>query len=149
MCNESFMLRFITSHKKIARGLELSNTNFIWGLRFPKGEEHKLEETLPKGFLERVSERGLVVEGWAPQLKNLGHDNIGGFLSHCGWNSVLERVHFGIPIIAVPMHLDQPVIARFVEDIGVGVEVVRDSKGQLHKERLTEVIKQVVMGKSE
>ncbi|KAL2535086.1 UDP-glycosyltransferase 91B1 [Abeliophyllum distichum] len=112
------------------------------------GEERKLEETLPKGFLERVGERGLVMEGWAPQLKILGHDNIGGFLSHCGWNSVLESMHFGIPIIAVPMHLDQPIIARFVEDIGVGVEVVRDSKGQLHKERLAEVIKQVVIEKS-
>ncbi|KAL2535184.1 UDP-glycosyltransferase 91B1 [Abeliophyllum distichum] len=134
--------------EEIAHGLELSNTNFIWVLRFPKGEERKLEETLPKGFLERVGERGLVVEGWAPQLKILGHDNIGGFLSHCGWNSVLESMHFGIPIIAVPMHLDQPIIARFVEDIGVGVEVVRDSKGQLHKERLAEVIKQVVMEKS-
>ncbi|CAI9756251.1 unnamed protein product [Fraxinus pennsylvanica] len=45
------------------------------------------------------------------------------------------RVHFGIPIIAVPVHLDQPINARFVEDIGVGVEVVRDSTGQLHRER--------------
>ncbi|CAA2983084.1 beta-D-glucosyl crocetin beta-1,6-glucosyltransferase-like [Olea europaea subsp. europaea] len=134
--------------EEIAHGLELSNINFIWVVRFPKGVEHKLEETLPKGFLEIVRGRGLVIEGWAPQLKILGHENIGGFLSHCGWNSVLESMHFGVPIIALPMHLDQPINARFVEDIGVGVEVVRDSKGQLHRERLAEVIKQVVMEKS-
>lgn len=56
----------------------------------------------------------------------------------------MESMHLGIPIIAMPMQLDP----RFVEDIGVGVEVVRNSKGQLHTERVAEVIKQVVMEKS-
>ncbi|KAL0339782.1 UNVERIFIED_CONTAM: Beta-D-glucosyl crocetin beta-1,6-glucosyltransferase [Sesamum radiatum] len=134
---------------EIAYGLEVSNINFIWVVRFPKGANgHNglmLEKTLPRGFLERVGDRGKILEGWAPQTKMLGHENIGGFVSHCGWNSVIESMNFGVPIIAVPMQLDQPINARLVEEIGVGVEVVRDSNKRLSGERLAAVIEQVVM----
>ncbi|KAL0383712.1 UNVERIFIED_CONTAM: UDP-glucosyltransferase 29 [Sesamum calycinum] len=133
---------------EIAYGLELSKINFIWVVRFPKGANgHNglLEKTLPRGFLERVGVRGKILEGWAPQTKILGHENIGGFVSHCGWNSVIESMNFGVPIIAVPMHLDQPINARLVEEVGVGVEVVRDRNKRLNRGRLAAVIKQVVM----
>ncbi|KAL0404953.1 UNVERIFIED_CONTAM: Beta-D-glucosyl crocetin beta-1,6-glucosyltransferase [Sesamum radiatum] len=133
---------------EIAYGLELSKINFIWVVRFPKGANGNnglLEKTLPRGFLERVGDRGKILEGWAPQTKILGHENIGGFVSHCGWNSVIESMNFGVPIIAVPMHLDQPINARLVEEVGVGVEVVRDRNKRLSRGRLAAVIKQVVM----
>ncbi|PIN04023.1 UDP-glucuronosyl and UDP-glucosyl transferase [Handroanthus impetiginosus] len=133
---------------EIAHGLELSKINFIWVVRFPKGENGRnglLQKTLPKGFLERVGERGKILQGWAPQTKILRHDNTGGFVSHCGWNSVIESMNFGVPIIAVPMHLDQPINARLVEEVGVGIEVVRDRNRKLHRETLAAVIKQVVM----
>ncbi|KAL0453063.1 UNVERIFIED_CONTAM: UDP-glucosyltransferase 29 [Sesamum latifolium] len=133
---------------EIAHGLELSNINFIWVVRFPKGANgHNglLEKTLPRGFLERVGDRGKILEGWAPQTKILGHENVGGFVSHCGWNSVIESMNFGVPIIAVPMHLDQPINARLVEEVGVGVEVVRDRNKRLSRGRLAAVIQQVVM----
>ena len=81
--------------EEIAYGLEFSNVDFIWVVRFPKGENIVFEETLPKGFFERVGERGLVVNGWAPQAKILTHPNVGGFVSHCGWNSVMESMKFG------------------------------------------------------
>ncbi|XP_011075272.1 beta-D-glucosyl crocetin beta-1,6-glucosyltransferase-like [Sesamum indicum] len=133
---------------EIAYGLELSKINFIWVLRFPKGANgHNglLGKTLPRGVLERVGDRGKILEGWAPQTKILGHESIGGFVSHCGWNSVIESMNFGVPIIAVPMHLDQPINARLVEEVGVGVEVVRDRNKRLSRGRLAAVIKQVVM----
>ncbi|KAL3841269.1 hypothetical protein ACJIZ3_025860 [Penstemon smallii] len=134
---------------EIAYGLELSNVNFIWVIRFPKDENGSngktLAKTLPLGFLERVGNRGKVVEGWAPQAKILGHVNIGGFVSHCGWNSVLESMNFGVPIIAVPMHLDQPINARLVEEIGVGVEVLRDGNTKIRRGTLSDVIKRVVI----
>ncbi|KAI3471567.1 hypothetical protein Pfo_028217 [Paulownia fortunei] len=139
---------FVSFGIEFAYGLELSNINFIWVVRFPKvpnGLNGLLEKTLPRGFLERVGDRGKVVEGWAPQTKILGHASIGGFVSHCGWNSVLESMNFGVPIIAVPMHLEQPINARLVEEVGVGVEVVRDKNRRLHREILAAVIKQVVM----
>nr|XP_043630570.1 UDP-glucosyltransferase 29-like [Erigeron canadensis] len=135
--------------EEIAYGLELSNVNFIWVLRFPKGETNiKISKVLPLGYLERVKERGLIVEGWAPQAHILKHKNIGGFVSHCGWNSVLEAMKFGVPIIAMPMHLDQPINTRLVAEVGVGVEVVRDENRRLNREKVADVVQHVVMSKS-
>ncbi|PWA46874.1 beta-D-glucosyl crocetin beta-1,6-glucosyltransferase [Artemisia annua] len=136
--------------KEIAKGLELSNVNFIWVLRFPRGHWEgilTIEQALPQGFLERVQNRGLVVEGWAPQAKILAHKNIGGFVSHCGWSSVMEAMKFGVPIIAMPMHLDQPVNARLVVELGLGKEVLRDGNGVLMGHKVAEVVDQVVFGK--
>ncbi|KAG6428804.1 hypothetical protein SASPL_106841 [Salvia splendens] len=131
---------------ELAHGLVLSNFNFIWVIRFPKREDNKivLEDSLPLGFLERVKGRGLVVEGWAPQAQILEHESVGGFVSHCGCSSMMESMKFGVPIIAMPMHIDQPLNARLVELIGVGVEVVRDGRGRLEKEVVAEVIRRVV-----
>ncbi|XP_052192453.1 UDP-glucosyltransferase 29-like [Diospyros lotus] len=137
---------FLTEEEmeEIAHGLELSGVNFIWVLRFPTGANTRAEEALPEGFLERVGERGMVVEGWFPQVSILQHPSIGGFVSHCGWSSVMESMKIGVPIIAVPMHLDQPVNARLVAETGSGVEVERGADGKLERQRVAEVIKHVV-----
>ncbi|XP_059669659.1 UDP-glucosyltransferase 29-like [Cornus florida] len=131
--------------EEIANGLALSDVNFIWVVRFPMDEKIPVEAALPEGFLERVGERGMVVEGWAPQARILGHSNIGGFVSHCGWSSVMEGMKFGVPIIAIPMQLDQPMNARLVEEVGVGMEVKRDESGRLEREEVARVIKGVVV----
>ncbi|KAK3001584.1 hypothetical protein RJ639_022435 [Escallonia herrerae] len=131
--------------EEIAHGLALSNVNFIWVVRFPMGESSRLEEALPQKFLQKVGGRGMVVEGWAPQSRILGHPSIGGFVSHCGWSSVIEGMKFGVPIIAMPMQLDQPINARLIEEVGVGVEAVRDKDGRLQREKVASVIKQVVV----
>ncbi|XP_048140650.1 UDP-glucosyltransferase 29-like [Rhodamnia argentea] len=138
---------FLTEKEReeIAYGLELSNVNFIWVVKFPVEEHIKLEEALPKGFLERVQDRGLVIEGWAPQARILAHLSVGGFVSHCGWSSVMESMKFGVPIIAMPMHLDQPLNARLVEDVGVGSEVMRNESGELEREEIAAVIKGVMV----
>ncbi|GAA0186195.1 glycosyltransferase [Lithospermum erythrorhizon] len=134
--------------EEIARGLELTKVNFVWVVRFPKdpkGKEIKLEESLPTGFLTRVGDRGLVLNGWAPQAKILEHPSIGGFVSHCGWNSVMESMKYGVPIIAMPMHLDQLINSRLVEEVGVGIEVIRSDNGKLLKGTFAEVIDKVVI----
>ncbi|XP_026428120.1 beta-D-glucosyl crocetin beta-1,6-glucosyltransferase-like [Papaver somniferum] len=135
--------------QEVAYGLELSEVNFIWVIRFPG--DHKetdgIGQVLPKGFMERIAEKGLVVENWGPQAELLGSGKIGGFVSHCGWNSVLESMKYGVPIIAMPMHLDQPINARLVVEIGLGVEVKRDGDGKLDRREIGEVIRKVVMGK--
>ncbi|KAI8539690.1 hypothetical protein RHMOL_Rhmol09G0202500 [Rhododendron molle] len=133
--------------EEMAYGLELSRVNFIWVVRFPAGEKTTVEEALPVGFLDRVGDLGMVVEGWAPQAKILMHSSTGGFVSHCGWNSVLESIKFGVPIIAIPMHLDQPLNARLVEDVGVGVEVKRDETGRLDRKEIARVIRRIVVEK--
>ncbi|KAH6811636.1 hypothetical protein C2S51_025398 [Perilla frutescens var. frutescens] len=131
--------------EEIAYGLEMSGVNFVWVLRFPAGERNKIDEKLPKGFLERVRERGMVVEGWAPQRRILSRPSVGGFMSHCGWSSVMEGVYSGVPIIAVPMHLDQPLNARLVVEVGFGEEVVRSRAGRLERDEVARVVRKVVV----
>ncbi|KAF8008991.1 hypothetical protein BT93_J0087 [Corymbia citriodora subsp. variegata] len=140
---------FLTGKEReeIAHGLELSDVNFIWVIRFPIGESTELEEALPEGFLERVRDRGLVIDGWAPQAKILEHPSIGGFVSHCGWGSIMESIKSGVPIIAMPMQLDQPLNARMVEAYGVGLEVKRNKSGDLERSEIAKVIKDVVVEK--
>ncbi|KAK1354203.1 Glycosyltransferase [Heracleum sosnowskyi] len=129
----------------IAEGLLLSNVNFIWVVRFPPGEKISLEDKLQQiGYYDRVEGRGMVVEGWVPQSKILGHPNTGGFVSHCGWNSVIESMKFGVPIIAMPMHIDQPINARLVEEVGAGIEVLRSHDLKLHPKEVASVIQRVV-----
>nr|GEV87703.1 beta-D-glucosyl crocetin beta-1,6-glucosyltransferase-like [Tanacetum cinerariifolium] len=78
----------------IAYGLERSNVNFIWVIRFPEGSTTGLKEVLPFGFHERLGERGMVIEKWAPQ-----YPSTGGFMSHCGWGSVMESIYYGVPFL--------------------------------------------------
>ena len=118
--------------------------SFIWVVRFHGGEKIRLDEALPEGFQERVGERGMVLERGAPQAKILGHSGIGGFVSSCGWSSTLEGVMFGVPIIAMPMHLDQPLNAKLVLEIGIGMEVKREN-GRFNREEVAKVINEVVV----
>lgn len=128
----------------IACGLELSMVSFIWVVRCHGRESvNSLLDVLPEGFQKRVAERGMVVEGWAPQAKILGHPSIGGFASHCGWSSTLESIALGVPIIAMPMQLDQPLTSRLVAELGVGVEVQKED-GKFRENEIARVIKQVV-----
>ncbi|KAK0604063.1 hypothetical protein LWI29_011691 [Acer saccharum] len=131
--------------EEIAHGTELSRVNFIWVVRF-RNRDHKstIDEALPGGFQERVGERGLIVEGWVPQAEILKHPSIGGFVSHCGWGSTLEAIMSGAPIIAISMLVDQPINAKLVVDIGVGVAVPREN-GKLKREEVARVIKQLVL----
>ncbi|KAF8097897.1 hypothetical protein N665_0279s0027 [Sinapis alba] len=92
----------------IAEGLESSKVPFVWSLK-----EKNLVQ-LPKGFLERTREQGIVVP-WAPQVELLKHEATGVFVTHCGWNSVLESVSGGVPMICRPFFGDQRLNGRAVE----------------------------------
>lgn len=109
----------------LASGLEQSKTRFIWVVK--TGTTRQLEDgygVVPDGFEQRVGGRGLVVRTWAPQVAILSHRAVGGFLSHCGWNSTLEAVVAGVMILGWPMEADQFVNARLlVEYMGVAVRV--------------------------
>ncbi|MCL7035406.1 hypothetical protein MKW94_012248 [Papaver nudicaule] len=104
---------------EIAVGLERSGKRFLWVVRVarPKDKneqslaspEPSLDELLPEGFLERTRERGLVVKNWASQVDVLNRESVGGFVTHCGWNSILESVCAGVPMIAWPLYAEQRV----------------------------------------
>lgn len=99
---------------------------------------------MPLGFLDRVGDRGKILE-WAPQTKILRHANVGGLASHCGWSSVMESMYFGVPIMAMPVHIDQPANARLVEEVGAGVEVLRDKNRRFRGETMAAVIRYVMV----
>ncbi|CAN1174424.1 UDP-glucosyltransferase 29 [Linum perenne] len=117
--------------------------SFVWVIRFPKGEEVRATEVLPEGFAAAVGEKVYVAEEWVPQTRILRHGSVGGFLSHCGWGSVMEAMKYGVPIVAMPMHElgDQPMNARLVEEAGIGLKVGKIERGELAK-----VIEEVVIG---
>lgn len=75
-------------------------------------------------YEERIKERGMIVRDWAPQLEILGHASTGGFMSHCGWNSCMESISTGVPIVTWPMHSDQPKNAALLTKVlKIGVEL--------------------------
>ncbi|KAH6828725.1 hypothetical protein C2S53_018074 [Perilla frutescens var. hirtella] len=117
---------------ELAHGLERSKVKFLWVLRDADkgdvfdGEVRRAE--LPEGFEERVGGEGMVVREWVPQPQILAHPSIGGFMSHCGWNSCLESITRGVAIAAWPMHSDQPSNGAFVADILRTSVVVREWK---------------------
>ncbi|XP_044505070.1 UDP-glycosyltransferase 88A1-like [Mangifera indica] len=96
--------------KETAVGLERSGERFLWVVKNPLSEEKPdtgLNLILPEGFLDRTKERGFVLESWAPQVEILNHDSVSGFVTHCGWNSVLEAVCAGVPMLAWPLYAEQ------------------------------------------
>lgn len=78
------------------------------------GSDKDEEGYYPHGLKEKVGDRGLIIEGWAPQLSILSHPSTGGFLSHCGWNSTVEAIGLGVPILAWPIRGDQFYDAKLV-----------------------------------
>ncbi|KAK1557993.1 hypothetical protein Q3G72_035503 [Acer saccharum] len=119
--------------REIATGLDRAGFRFLWSIREPPkgtiylpGEYPNLEEVLPQGFLNRTDGIGLVC-GWVPQVTILAHQAIGGFVSHCGWNSILESLWYGVPIATWPIYAEQQMNAfQLVKELGLAVEIRLD-----------------------
>ncbi|XP_024981568.1 UDP-glycosyltransferase 76H1-like [Cynara cardunculus var. scolymus] len=111
---------------EMAWGLANSNQRFLWAVRPGSVSDAEWTEFFPEGFREETRERSLIVK-WAPQKEVLAHSAVGGFWSHCGWNSTLESISEGVPMICQPFNVDQGVNARYVSyvwKIGVELEVL-------------------------
>ncbi|ONM57557.1 anthocyanidin 3-O-glucosyltransferase 2 [Zea mays] len=122
---------------EITAALERCGHRFLWVLRGPpsdaSGSEHptdaNLDELLPEGFLERTGGKGLVWPTWAPQKEILAHPAVGGFVTHGGWNSVLESLWHGVPMAPWPLYAEQHLNAfQLVADMGVAVPLKVDRK---------------------
>lgn len=125
---------------EIKSGLEESEVNFLWVVR-------KNVSELGDGFEERVKERGIVVKEWVNQREILGHESIKGFLSHCGWNSVIESICAKVPVLAWPMMAEQPLNARMVaEEIKIGIRVEIGKNGFVKAEDLEKNIRELMEG---
>lgn len=134
---------------RMARGLELSGQRFVWVVRFPKknddDDDGAAARALPRGFAPAPGQ-GLVVEGWAPQRRVLAHPACGAFLSHCGWSSVLESLAAGVPIVALPLHIDQPLGANLAAELGTAVRVPQERFGEFRAEDVARAVQRAMRG---
>ncbi|XP_060670647.1 anthocyanidin 3-O-glucosyltransferase 2-like [Ziziphus jujuba] len=119
---------------EIAIALENSGVRFIWSLRQPPPKNAFTPPTdyddpsqvVSKEFLDRTVGIGKII-GWAPQVDILSHPAIGGFVSHCGWNSILESLWFGVPMATWPLYAEQQFNAfEIVKEMKLGVEIKLD-----------------------
>ncbi|KAG9138077.1 hypothetical protein Leryth_001331 [Lithospermum erythrorhizon] len=124
---------------QIAIALKRSGLRFLWSIRPPKAKKiprngstdcsnNNLDNgaLFPKGFLKETKDIGMIC-GWAPQVDVLAHKAIGGFVSHCGWNSILESIWFGVPIAAWPIYAEQQLNAfQIVKELGLAEEIKMD-----------------------
>ncbi|KAF8407936.1 hypothetical protein HHK36_007076 [Tetracentron sinense] len=129
--------------REIAIGLEKSKMNFLWVVR-SKGLE------LNVGFEERVKDRGLVVKEWVDQREILGHESVNGFMSHCGWNSVLETICASVPILALPLMAEQHLNARMaVDELGIGLRILAENgsvRGFVRSEAVEKMVRELMEG---
>lgn len=126
--------------EEITWALKESNCNFLWVVRASE------ESTLPANFAEEVasSGKGLLVK-WAAQLEVLSHEAIGCFVTHCGWNSTMEGLLLGVPMVAFPHWSDQPTNAKYIEEVwGVGARVRAGEKGLVGREEVLRCIREVM-----
>ncbi|KAG5584222.1 hypothetical protein H5410_044656 [Solanum commersonii] len=119
LCQISFL-----QMKEIGLGLESSNVPFIWiirGLNFTLEVKKWLRD---ENFEEKVKGRGMIIRGWAPQVLILTHPSIGGFLTHCEWDSTLEGISCGVSMITFPTFAEQFYNEKFIVNIlKIGVQV--------------------------
>ncbi|XP_074322442.1 UDP-glucosyltransferase 74AE2-like isoform X3 [Apium graveolens] len=125
---------------EIAWGLLDSKCSFIWVVR--DTEKSKLSEK----FVEESADRGLIVN-WSPQLEVLAHKAVGSFMTHCGWNSTLEALSLGVPMMVVPQWTDQTTNAKYIVDVWqTGVRVKAHDKEKITREDVTKSVKDVMEG---
>ena len=128
--------------KEIANGLEASDRSFIWviGKISPSSKNGEIENLnwLPTEFEQRMkeSDKGLIIQGWAPQLLILKHSAVGGFMTHCGWNSTQEGVSAGLLMITWPLLAEQFSNEKLVTDVlKIGIKVWSEEWPSRNKER--------------
>ncbi|KAJ4965143.1 hypothetical protein NE237_016992 [Protea cynaroides] len=129
--------------ENIALALKNSGRPFLWVVKSPDNAD---PVPLPTGFLEETEDRGLVVS-WCSQTKVLVHPAVACFMSHCGWNSTLETVAAGVPLIAFPQWTDQPTNAKLIVDVfEMGLRVEPDEDGMVSQEEVERCIHEITPG---
>ncbi|KAK4406359.1 Hydroquinone glucosyltransferase [Sesamum angolense] len=149
----------VEQFNELALGLDMSGQRFLWCVRSPQdkaADEYLNSQSivedpldfLPERFLERTKGRGLVVASWAPQIQVLSHGSTGGFVTHCGWNSILESTVFGVPLIAWPLCFEQRMNAVFLtEGLKTAIRVKENENGVVGREQISELVKRLMEGK--
>ncbi|KAF5952858.1 hypothetical protein HYC85_010802 [Camellia sinensis] len=143
---------------ELALGLEMSGQRFLWVVKIPDDRSANASYLsvqnqddaigfLPKGFMERTKERALFIFSWAPQVEVLSHSSTGGFVTHCGWNSILESVVNGVPLIAWPLFAEQKMNAVMLsEGLKVALRPNINQNGIVGREEIAGTVKALMEG---
>ncbi|CAM8928571.1 unnamed protein product [Rhodiola kirilowii] len=126
--------------QEVAYALKTSKHSFIWVVREPE------QKKLPTDFIENLLPDDGLILSWCSQLEVLNHSAIGCFLTHCGWNSVLEALSAGVPMVAMPQWTDQPTNAKYIEDVWkVGIRGKTNQSGKvIPRDEINHCISQVM-----
>ncbi|PIA58860.1 hypothetical protein AQUCO_00400009v1 [Aquilegia coerulea] len=125
---------------EVAYGLEMRGHPFIWAVRSKSW-------TVPDGMEDRIEGRGWIVGDWVDQRSILAHHATGAFLSHCGWNSVLESLIMGVPLLGWPMGAEQPLNVKFVVDVleaGISVPMKHDKIVRVDRKVICDAVKELM-----
>ncbi|CAA7026723.1 unnamed protein product [Microthlaspi erraticum] len=126
---------------EIAFGLRNTDLAFLWVVRPGSVQGRDWIESLPVGFMESLDGKGKIVK-WAPQLDVLAHRATGGFLTHNGWNSTLESICEGVPMISLPFVWDQMLNARFISEVWrIGIHL----EGRIERREIERAVRRVMV----
>lgn len=130
---------------EIAHGISQSGVDFIWVLR-PDIVSSDETDVLPIGFEEKIKNQGLIVP-WCCQIQVLSHPAVGGFLTHCGWNSILESIWCCKPMICFPLLTDQFTNRKLVvNDWKIGINLC--DKETMTKEEVADKVNRLMKRKT-
>lgn len=150
----SFCVLSKTQMEELARALLDCGSPFLWvirekeKLRFKIKEEEEEEKEI--SCREELETKGKIVK-WCSQVEVLSHRSVGCFVTHCGWNSTMESLASGVPMVAFPQWVEQKTNAKLIEDvwrIGVRVDIGKNKEGVVEGKDIRECL-EVVMGKGE
>nr|XP_027082245.1 UDP-glycosyltransferase 75C1-like [Coffea arabica] len=129
--------------EEIAHGLLESQKTFLWVIRTSYSGE-RLEEKL--SCKDELEKQGMIVP-WCSQMRVLSHPCVGCFVTHCGWNSSLESMVVGVPVVAVPLWNDQATNAKFIQDVWkIGVRAIANDGGVFEAYEIKRCIELVMDG---
>lgn len=144
---------------EIGMALEGAGFPFVWAIKAGDRSAKEVERWLAEsGLEERTKGRGLVIRGWAPQIMILSHPAVGGLLTHCGWNSTLEGICSGLPMVTWPhfgdQHMNQKVV---VEVLRIGLALGggsakwgnEDSGTVVRREEIEKAVRELMGGGEE
>lgn len=126
--------------QEIARGLLMSDCYFLWVVRASE------KDKLPESFASTASEKGLIME-WCHQPQVLAHNALAGFMTHCGWNSTLEALSNGVPLIAMGQWVDQTTNSKLIEDVWkFGIRAKVGDIGIVTRDEIAKCIQEISEG---